>query len=397
MKVAVRRFLDSIGPGVITAALVFGPGSLTVNIKLGSEFGLALFWLIPVAICFMIIFTGMAARVGLRLKESPMEAIRQRWGKLVYYVNGIGIFFVALAFQAGNSIGSGMAFAELFQTSLALWAGFFALLAIGLLWFRSFYKLLEKAMILLVLLMLTAFLTTTTTLNIPVETFFAGLVPGFPDGSETLSVALAASSFSVIGAFHQAYLSREKAHGQGGTRSTNPAAGIIILGIMSCLVMSCAAGVLHQKGIEIKSPADLGLSLEPLAGKSAKNIFMVGLFGASFSSLLGNATLGGTFLADVLNLGSDLTRVKVRMVIAGIILAGAAIAMIFNHIPIRLIIFAQAITVFIAPLVGISLFLLANDKKLMGASRNKPYQNLFALGGILVLVFLSWMNLQKLI
>ncbi|HOA38287.1 MAG TPA: hypothetical protein PKJ36_07800, partial [Flavihumibacter sp.] len=41
-----KKWVRSLGPGLITAALVFGPSKITITSKLGAEFGYALLWAI---------------------------------------------------------------------------------------------------------------------------------------------------------------------------------------------------------------------------------------------------------------------------------------------------------------------------------------------------------------
>jgi len=385
----LQNLINKIGPGVITAALVFGPGSLTVNSKLGAEFGYELLWVIPVAVFFMMLFTEMSSRVGLQLEDSALDAIGATWGRPLAVLNGLGIFLVASSFQAGNAIGAGVAFAELSGLSTTLWVLVFTGLALALLRFKSFYNILEKVMLVLVAVMLVAFLITAIAVQPQLFSLLQGLTPNIPEGSQLLTFALIASSFSIVGAFHQSYVIQEKSKMSGVFSSTETYTGILILGGISCLVMICASGVLFASGSGINSPADLGLILEPLLGTWAKDLFMIGLFSASFSSLIGNASLGGTLLADTFHLGSKLSEYKVRLMVGLVILTGAGIALIFGKLPIELIIFAQAITLFIAPLIGISLFALANNRRLMQEKRNNRIQNALGAFGIGILLLLS--------
>lgn len=385
----MSNLLNKIGPGVITAALVFGPGSLTVNAKLGAEFGYQLLWVIPVAVFFMMLFTEMSSRVGLQLKRSALDTIGATWGRGLAILNGLGIFLVASSFQAGNAIGAGVAFAELSGLPTTWWVLIFTGLALALLRFNSFYNILEKVMLVLVAVMLASFFITAIAAQPQLLRILKGLLPGLPEGSQLLTFALIASSFSIVGAFHQSYVIQEKSNTGGSFSSTQTYTGILILGGISCLVMICASGVLFTAGKGINSPADLGLILEPLLGAWAKDLFMIGLFSASFSSLIGNASLGGTLLADTFHLGSKLSEYKVRLMVGLVMLMGATVALVFGKLPIELIIFAQAVTLFIAPLIGVSLFALANNRRLMQDKRNNRVQNLLGALGIGLLILLS--------
>lgn len=395
---SIKKWLSYVGPGIITAALVFGPGSLTVTSKLGAMFGYQLLWVIVVSVFFMIIFTEMSARVGMVTQVSLLTLFKEKWGKGVAMVLGICVFLVTASFQAGNTIGASLAFAELFHTPIEGWVIFFTLLAIFLLFFRTFYKLLEKIMIALVGLMLVSFLITLMLARPQLLPLVEGLLPGIPPGAEMLSIALIASSFSIVAAFYQSYLVREKGWKtdslQKGKRES--ITGILILGLISSFILINAAAILHPKGIEVNSATDMGLALEPLYGSTATVIFMLGLFAASFSSLIGNATIGGSLLSDAFSLGNQLELKAVRSMIMLVMTIGAVIAWQFGRLPLELIVFAQAITIVIAPLIGIALLVIANDKSVMGEWRNSRWKNIVGVLGLLLLIFLAFNHLRTL-
>ncbi|MCK5368525.1 MAG: divalent metal cation transporter, partial [Cyclobacteriaceae bacterium] len=86
MKNRLLKFLKFLGPGIITAALVFGPGSLTIASKLGGQFQYNLLWIILLSTVFMIVFTTMSTRFGFSSQNTLIETIRNRYGKIVSYL-----------------------------------------------------------------------------------------------------------------------------------------------------------------------------------------------------------------------------------------------------------------------------------------------------------------------
>jgi len=387
----MRSLFRYLGPGLITAALVFGPGSLTITSKLGSLYAYQHIWVILQAVVFMLSYTEMGARIGMATSDSLLCSIQQKWGKAASVILGLGIFAITASFQAGNTIGASLAFAKLAGSGTEGWVIAFTLAGISLLFFRSFYKVLEKVMISLVALMLLSFLITLILARPDFGALASGLIPSLPAGSEMLSVALIASSFSVVGAFYQGYLVQEKGwtKAEASQGRKEAMAGVLVLGLISLFILTNAASILYPQGIQVNSATDMGLALEPLYGNTATVIFMLGLFGASFSSLIGNATIGGSLLADAFSLGNALSSPKVRMLIMLVMLIGAAIALRFGRLPLELIVFAQAITVVIAPLVGLAILVLANDRERMGELKNTITHNIFAILGLLLLLGLS--------
>ena len=394
-----RSWLGMLGPGMITAALVFGPSKVTITSKLGADFGFDLLWIIVVAIFFMVVFTAMAARIGMASDVSFLTLIRNKWGKPAAVATGIGVFLVAASFQAGNSIGIGISIAELFDSSPAPWIIAFNLFGISLLFFRSFYKVLEKIMIGLILIMLVSFLVTLFLSKPPLVEIAGGLVPGIPTGSFGLVIAFMASCFSVVGACYQSYLMQERRriHPRGRQSPRNSFPGILILGLMSAIVLICAAAVLHPKNLPVNSGSDMARVLEPLFGNYASVFFLIGLFGAAFSSLIGNASLGGTLMGDALGFGSSFKSKRVRGLIALVMIIGASVAIVFGNLPIRLMIFAQSITILVVPFIGIALYQIANDESIMKDHKNSTQVKIFGAIGLLILIGLAIRNVQTLV
>lgn len=391
------RILRGLGPGIITAALVFGPSKMTITSRLGAEYGYATLWAVVVAIFFMLIFTQMGARIGLSSQESLLAQIRNKWGKAAGIVIGFGVFLVTTSFQAGNSIGVGIAIAEATRTPIWIWVIIFNLLGMSLLFFGSFYKTLEKLMIALVGLMLFSFLTTLFLSKPSLNGITAGFIPSLPLGSTGLLIAFTASCFSIVGAFYQSYLEQErKRPGDTGQNSNKSVTGILILGIISAVVIICGAAVLHPQGIKVNSASEMSKALEPLFGSYAAYLFLAGLFGASFSSLVGNATVGGSLLGDAFGFGNRLSSKAVKGFIALVMVSGAGIALIFGKLPLELIIFAQSVTVFLVPFIGFAMYSVANDPRIMGHRVNSPSVKIFGAMGLLLLTGLAIWNFNAL-
>lgn len=374
MKNKILDFIHALGPGIITAALVLGPGTLTVASKLGSQFQYQLLWLILLSTFFMIVFTTMAARYGFYNKTTLIGSIRNRYGKFTSAIIGGSIFIVSASFQAGNSIGAGLAAASIFQTRPEPWIIVFAFIAIITLFFRSFYRILEKVMILLVLVMIISFLITVIISAPNLISIFKGFVPAVPDGSEMLSIAIVATSCSIAGAFYQSYLVQQKSWKNDDYKLCRKESiiGILLLGSISSLVLIAAGSFLFTNGISVNNAADMGKALEPLFGQASFIIFMVGLFAASFSSLLGNATLGGHILADTLNIGKTHEQWSTRLMIMILIVIGSLIAIAFSDLRLQLIVFAQGFTILMVPAIAFVILKISGDKAIMGNYRNSP-------------------------
>lgn len=239
-------------------------------------------------------------------------------------------------------------------------------------------------------------------------------------------IAFIASCFSLVGAFYQAYLVQErkkayaaKAQDMGLKMEGNPKlptfsedsrnkaalqkgwkgtalTGIILLGVMSAVVIVAAAAVLFPKQQPIKTAAEMGLALEPLFGAKASIIFLIGLFGASFSSLVGNAVLGGSLLGDALGWKGGFSHRGNKILIALVMMVGASIALIFGKLPLELIIFAQSITILIVPFIGYVLLKLGTDPQKTGQEPIPVWMKTAAYIGWIILILLALKNIHLL-
>ncbi|QKY70250.1 Nramp family divalent metal transporter [Lentibacillus sp. CBA3610] len=392
-----KNILFFLGPALITSALVLGPGSLTTTSSMGALFGNDLVWVIVGTVIFMMIYTEMSTRIGLASDISFIQVIKQKWGKWGGVLIGLGAFLVTSSFQAGNSIGIGVAASNILGLSPGFWVGVFTIIGASLLFAKDFYTALEKLMIGLVAMMLISFLVTVFLAKPSIGLIAGGLIPSIPDGSMGLIIAFTATCFSIVGASYQSYLVQEKGWTKDMAKDGMKESylGIFLLGFISLLVMLTAAAVLRPAGIQVNSIEDMGLALEPLYGSWATILFMIGLFGAAFSSLMGNSTIGGAMLSDSLGFGSKLTDVKVKVAIIAVMFFGSIIAIIFGGAPVNMIIFAQAITIIAVPFIAIALLVVANDKKIMGDLKNTLFKNIIAIAGLIVLILLAINNINN--
>ncbi|OGF98063.1 MAG: hypothetical protein A2Z86_06045 [Candidatus Glassbacteria bacterium GWA2_58_10] len=174
--------------------------------------------------------------------------------------------------------------------------------------------------------------------------------------------------------------------------------GIAALTLISAVILVTAATVLATRGIAVKNAADMAVQLEPLLGRSAKWLFCMGLWGASFSSFIGNAVLGGTILADGLGIGGKVSDMISKLIAALIMIIGATIAVLTQgQTPVEIIILLQAVIIIAVPLTAFMLFWESNRRSVMGNSVPRWWVNLLAVGGLVTICLLAFNTLKGLI
>lgn len=379
--------LRSIGPAIIIAAVVLGPGSIFVSSQVGAIFGYSAVWVLVVAIILLIAMVRVAAHVGIVHEKTPCQEIAQRIGKKTAAAIGIILFLIIACYQTSNNAAVTAAIEPLFGSGSGLpsWAPVAAVLAVNavallaLYGFRALYARIELIMKGLVLIMILAFLTNAIAAAPSVLKTLAGLIPlppkaGYPIADPLLKLqALIATTFSVAAAFYQAYLVRERGWTLADSDKVrrDSAFGIFVLGAMTLLIMITSASVFHGQAAapELGTATDVARQLEPLFGSWAKIIFGLGIFAAALSSFLVNAMIGGCVLSDSLGLGSRVGDRWPRHLTALALVLSMGVALYTATTGIKvvqIITFAQALTVIGVPALAFALIYLATRPELTG-------------------------------
>lgn len=384
--------LRAIGPALVLAAVVVGPGSIALSTIAGSLYGYQLLWVPVAATIFMITYTWMAARIGLVTGDTIFGATREKYGDTVAKAGGIFGFLTILAFQAGNNAGIGFASAALFDTlDPELWAVLFTALAIAFLWLPSLYEKVELLVKIVVGIMLVAFVGTLALVGVDTGAAARGLVPTFPDSDAILvALGLAATNFSIAAAVYQSHLMKEKEWGPEklADEGADTLIGIGLLGLIVMVILLTSAGVIFGNTDPVFSATGMAEQLRPLAGPGAFFLFTTGFFFASLSSLVVNALIGATLLVDGYDgdASMDSRQVKYWSMAAMVIGLLAVVVSGGSGSPIELLRIAQALAVVAFPLLAFLVLAIARDKAMMGEYANPTTVNVLAGLGYLTVI-----------
>ena len=392
-----RPWYMRIGPSLITACVVIGPGSILTSSTVGANNGYAMLWVIVISVAFMLTYMTLGAKLGAVADGSPGDLMRRHVGKPLAILVGACVFFISAAFQSGNNIGVGAAFETFIEsdTLVAVLIVAFNAIAITFLFaFKNLYRMVERLMMTFVAVMLISFAINLVSLRPDPVAMARGFVPAI--GQIDIAVlGLIGTTFVISAAFFQAYLVRQKGWGLAEVRSgiVDARVGSGVMALITVMLMStAAAGLYTGSKVVLSDPVAVADSLEPTFGTSGKLIFCIGLFSAAYSSFLVNSMIGGFVLSDGLGLGSDGSdrwprRMTVAVLLTGMVVALAAMVLDFDRMPT--IIAAQAVTVVGAPLVAGVLFWLARSRKVMGNHASGPGTQVFAGIGLVLLLAIA--------
>ncbi|MGI9470334.1 MAG: Nramp family divalent metal transporter [Rubripirellula sp.] len=392
-----RPWYTRVGPGLITACVVIGPGSIMTSSSVGANKGYSMLWIVVISVAFMLVYMTMGAKLGAVSKTSPGNLIREKAGRWLAILLGCCVFFISAAFQSGNNIGVAAAF-EAFVDSEIVVAGLvilFNVVAIAFLFaFRNLYRMLERLMMVFVALMLVSFAVNLVALQPNLIDMGKGFIPSA--GTIDLAVlGLIGTTFVITAAFYQAYLVHQKGWDTNEVRSgiLDARVGAVIMTLITVMLMStAAAGLYTGSSVTLANPVAVAEALEPTFGTKGKFIFCLGLFSAAYSSFLINSMIGGFIVSDGFGLGSEPTDRAPRIMTTIALLTGMSVALAtiildFDRTPT--IIAAQAVTVVGAPLVAGILLWLASSRDVMGSFVNGIGTKCFAGLGLLLLVAMA--------
>ena len=301
------KWLKNIGPGPLVAAAFIGPGTVTLCTIAGVNFGFALLWAMVLSVVATIVLQEMSARLGIISQQGLAETIRSEIKTPLFKLLAILLILSAIvignaAYEAGNISGGVLGLEAIFGEKY-LMIGSFSLnyfsLSIGLVAFILLYignyKVLERALVSLVILMSLAFLITAIMTKPSLSEVFKGFVPHFPDNSILTIVGIIGTTVVPYNLFLHASLVKEKWNGKNDLKYArkDTLIAIILGGIVSMSIIISAAAIQTQ---EVSNAADLAKGLEPLFGGFSKYFLAIGLFAAGITSAI-TAPLAAAYVA----------------------------------------------------------------------------------------------------
>lgn len=372
----LKGLLLALGPAIIVASVVLGPGSIMTSTKVGCLNGMRLIWVTPFAGILLFAMVMLSTRLGATLKGTLCDELAANLGRPLAIFVGVVLFTVVAFFQMSNNSAI-LASVESFVTvsaenkllnSILILVPFNLLIIATLYASSNLYQLVERLMKVLVSMILVAFTVNLILAKPDIMAVLNGLVVRMPEIEVGQSksdawfaiIGLIGTTFSVAGAFYQSYLVREKGWNHDDLKKGNfdSAVGVLILCIATMMVMVTAATQLLGK--ELTSLAQVAEQLEPAFGSGAIVLFSIGIFAAAFSSFLVNAMIGGTLLSDGFGMGAQMKGkwpklFTVLALVVGMVLSLAGSA---GTNTVNVIIIAQALTVLGGPVLAFSMLYL---------------------------------------
>ena len=398
----INRILDvikALGPGMIITASFIGPGTVTAMTRAGAGFGYSLLWAVLFSIIATIVLQEMIIRLAMVTRRGLGEAIYDlfdnRIGRfLTVWISMIAVAVGCAAYMSGDLLGTSLGLGHLLNIPTNILAPIVGII-IFFIGIQGSYKLIEKIIIGLMVVMGLTFITTMFMVQPDWGEVFSGMfMPSIPTGSIIMVIALIGTTVVPYNFFLHATTVHERFNGLEDLKLArwDTIVSITIGGIISAAIL-ISAGTL-MLGQDINNVIDLAGPLVPILGETWAPIFIsVGLFAAGFSSALASPMGAAATVSSFFKWEGGIKNTKFKVIFGIVILIGVVTSAIGLE-PLEVILIAQALNGIILPIIAILIFVIINKKGLLGKHKNGPLMNVI---GFLVVAVVSFLGTYSMI
>jgi NRAMP (natural resistance-associated macrophage protein)-like metal ion transporter len=402
---SVLIFLSVVGPGIITANVDNDAGGIYTYSIAGARFGYSLLWtLIPITVALVVV-QEMVARMGVVTGKGLADLIREEYGLRTTFV----LMALLVVANLGNTVANFAGLASgmgLFGVSRYVAVPLGAFIIWGLV-VKGTYRIVERVFLIGCVFYLTY----------PISGFLAEpnwsqaltstLVPSIRFDSSYIYMVIALVG-TTITPWMQFYL--QSAVVEKGTKIKNyiqarwdVILGCIITDVVAFFIIIACAATLHEGGQrQILDAGDAAVALQPLAGRAASALFVLGLCNASLLSASVIPLATAYYVCEGFGLESGIDKRFYEaptfywLYTALIVLSALGVVMLTEANQIPIIVLSQVANGVLLPFVLIFMLRLSNRADLMGEYRNSRAFNIIAWTTSLVMIALTLLLLVSL-
>jgi len=412
----ILLFLAIMGPGLVTAVADNDAGGIATYASVGASYGYDMLWMLFLITFSLAIVQEMGARMGAVTGKGLSDLIREhfgvRWTVFAMLVLLVANATTTIAEFAG--IAAGM---ELLGVSRYISVPI-AAASVWLLVVKGSYRVAEKVFLFFAIFQLAYVAAGIITPNQDwgaamgsLLSFFSpvfravgwlgqAVLPAsislplreFPTPVFRLESAFILLFIATIGTtitpWMQFYI-QSSVRDKGITveeyryERWDVLFGAFVTDFVSFFIIITTAATLHRAGIAVETAADAARALEPLAGIYSKQLFAIGLVGASTlaASILPLST--SYAVCEALGWESGVSKgwrdaPAFFTLYTALIALGAGVVLLPNLSLIRIMLVSQDVNGILVPVVLVFMLVLINNRRLMGKHVNGRVYNVLA-------------------
>jgi len=400
-KTKWKKFLQILGPGLVTGASDDDPSGIATYSQAGAQFGYATLWTAILSFPMMAAIQAMCARIGLVTSRGLTVTLKEHYPKPVLYLMLL-FGFPAITLNIGSDIQSMGSVAHMLYPGIP--EDIYCVVVTAILMFiiikypyQRLAKILKWLCLSLLLYVLVPFMVKEDWGDVLKHTF----VPTIQFNKEFLSilVALLGTTISPYLFFWQATMEAEDiAHSKRkivvnkrvlDDMKIDVNFGMAFSNLVMFFIILTAGTVLYKAGIkQIDTVDQAAKALEPLAGKLTYLIFTIGVIGTGFLAIPVLAGSQSYMLAETFgwDAGLDKKFPQAKMFYVSIIIS-LLVGLSLNFVgitPIQALIYTAILYGLTAPVLIAIIMHIGNNKAIMGEHTNSKLSNI--LGGFTLIV-----------
>lgn len=389
-------FLMILGPGIITGSVDNDAGGITTYSLAGAEYGYGLIWTLIPSFIVLVIIQEMNARMGIVTGKGLADLIRENAGIKITFLIFIGLLFSGIGNTSTEFAGVAGSM-EVFGVSKYISVPVVSVIV----WFlvvKGTYKTAERIFLVFSLFLLTYVVSAIMGKPAWKDIGAAIIHPRVDFNTKSMAMVIGLVG-TTIAPWMQFYMQSSviekglKMQNYNYTL-TDIVVGCIITIVVAFFIMVACASTLFPNHIEINAAKDAALSLRPLAGNLASQVFAFGLFIASIFSATILPLATAFFICEAFGFEAGLDKKwdeakEFYILYTGIIIVSAGIVLIPKAPLIQISLWSQVINGILLPVVLISMMLLINNKKIMGTYINGKTTNIIGWSSVIILIGLS--------
>ena len=387
-----KHWIALVGPGLFCLGFTIGTGSVTTMVNSGGRYGLALLPVLALSAFFTWVMTEAYGRYGVVTGQTAIHGIKKNlkggkawaWVLIAGLVVSQWISLSSILNIVSNAVAEVM---MLCIPGIPAGASYWIVVAMAVLialtiWIllnKGNYSTFEKILSFLVTMMGFAFILSMF-IELPDPAAFTKGIEALKLNNADAGLFIAAfvgTTMSSPTFVIRPLILKSKGWGKGEMRlqKRDAIVSASLTFLISASIMIAAAGTLFANGIKIDRVLDMIYVLQPIAGRFAVALFVVGLLGAGLSSIFPIMMLAATLHSDY-NHGELRTRTKPFKILTGISAIIGLTIPILGYNPVITQIASQVTLVFVLPLVILSMIILINKKSLMGDAKPGIFFNI---------------------
>ena len=401
----------AVGPGIFAIGYTIGTGSVTSMAKAGSEFGTQLMWVLALSVLFSWVMMEAYGRYAVVTGGTGMYGIRKKmkYGPALAIAIIVGCVLAQWTCLSGIIGLTSNAIYELIHlffpgtSPTSYWAVLGIALAMTLILYRILlfgdYSFFEKLLVIFVTIMGLAFIVSMfIVLPSPAE-IARGFIPSIPKvpGGKLMVAAFVGTTMAAPVFVTRPLFIKGKGWGKENTREQTRDALVsaILMFIVSGSIIVVATGALFHEGKVINKVLDMVYTLEPVAGKFAVALFIVGTLSAGISSIFPILMVAPILIADYRKGELDTKSRQFKIITAIAALIGLTVPITGSN-PIVAQIATQVSGVFVLPLAVGGMAILVNRKE-MGKHRAGIFLNTGMIAALIFSCFMFYTGINALI